>query len=78
MTIENHGKVWDVDHVIPVSAWDLTDPEQSKAAFHWTNLQPMFKAENRWQKGGAVRYPDGFFDAAKAERLLVLRAMEVI
>lgn len=47
MTRDNHGKVWEVDHIRPVVSFDLTDPEQQKRCFHWTNLQPLFVKENR-------------------------------
>lgn len=46
------GMCWDkinsfhLDHIRPVSSFDLTDPEQLKAAFHWTNLQPLTPEDN--------------------------------
>ncbi len=43
MTWENHGKNgWHVDHIIPCSSFDLTDPEQQKICFHYSNLQPLW------------------------------------
>ena len=51
MTRENYGEVWEVDHIIPVSSFDLSDLEQVKACFHHSNLQPLFIEENR-SKGG--------------------------
>jgi hypothetical protein len=47
MTRENLGEVWEVDHIIPVGSFDLSDPEQVKACFHHSNLQPLFIHENR-------------------------------
>lgn len=47
MSFENYGKAskvkrtWNVDHVIPVSLFDLTNPEECKKAFHYTNTKPM-------------------------------------
>lgn len=35
-----------LDHVIPVSLFDLTNPNEIKLAFHWTNIQPLVKKEN--------------------------------
>ena len=47
MTRENHGhKGWHVDHVRPCSSFDLSDPEEQKKCFHYTNLQPLWWWEN--------------------------------
>lgn len=35
-----------IDHIKPVSSFDLTDSLQQKAAFHFTNCQPMWAVEN--------------------------------
>lgn len=57
MNWENYGKYngeyffgWDVDHIRPISSFDLTDPEQQKKAFHYTNLQPLCSRMNRHDK----------------------------
>ena len=47
MTWENHGSVWELDHVIPLAAFDLTQPDQLKRAAHFTNCQPLSVADNR-------------------------------
>lgn len=46
MTWKNHGKVWHIDHIKPCSKFDLTESEQQKICFHWTNHQPLFVREN--------------------------------
>ena len=47
MTWENQGRGgWDVDHIIACATFDLTDPEQQRACFNWSNLQPMEHIEN--------------------------------
>jgi hypothetical protein len=45
MTWENHGD-WHIDHIRPLSSFDLSDPDQIKAASHFSNLQPLWAAEN--------------------------------
>jgi hypothetical protein len=44
---------WHVDHISPCARFDLTDPEQLRAAFHYTNLQPLWSKEN-WAKRARV------------------------
>jgi hypothetical protein len=43
MTWENHGEIWEIDHIMPCALFDLTNIEQQKQCFHYTNLQPLFK-----------------------------------
>ena len=54
MTWQNHGlKGWHIDHIVPCSSFDLTKPEQQKACFHFSNLQPLWCDEN-WKKHAKV------------------------
>jgi hypothetical protein len=46
MAWNNHGKIWHIDHIYPLSRFDLTDPEQQKRAFHYSNCQPLYVTEN--------------------------------
>jgi hypothetical protein len=51
MTWDNHGKHgWHIDHIKPCASFDLTDIEQQKQCFHYTNLQPLW-AEDNLKKG---------------------------
>jgi hypothetical protein len=48
MNWENYGvKGWHMDHIIPVTKFDLTDPEEVKKCFHYTNTQPLWAKDNR-------------------------------
>lgn len=44
---------WHLDHILPLSAFDLCDAEQMKAACHYTNLRPLWAADNL-RKGARV------------------------
>ena len=52
MSWDNYG-VWHVDHIIPCANFNLSDPEQQKICFHYTNLQPMW-GEKNIQKGSRL------------------------
>lgn len=45
MSWDNYGK-WHIDHIIPLSHFDLSDESQVRKAFHYTNCQPMWAREN--------------------------------
>ena len=45
MSRKNYGK-WHVDHIIPISKFNLKDQNQQKICFNYLNLQPLWKIEN--------------------------------
>jgi hypothetical protein len=61
MDFDNLGE-WEVDHVRPLSSFDLTDETQLREACHYTNTRPLWWKQNRQKKsppnksGGLVGY----------------------
>ena len=54
MSWQTHSKFgWHVDHIKPISSFDLTDETQRKQCFHYTNLQPLWWWENL-KKGSKI------------------------
>jgi hypothetical protein len=51
---ENHGKIWEIDHIIPCASFDLLDPIQQQQCFHYTNTQPLFKTSGLARQFGYI------------------------
>lgn len=52
MSWGNYGK-WHLDHIKPLSSFDLTDEAQLLKAIHYTNLQPLW-AQDNYKKGNKI------------------------
>lgn len=50
MTWENYG-AWHVDHIKPCCSFNMLDPAQQRACFHYSNLQPLWAADNMKKSG---------------------------
>lgn len=44
--MDNYGHGWHIDHVIPISKFDLNDEGQQLLAFNWRNTMPLSCKEN--------------------------------
>lgn len=46
----DNRKLWDIDHIIPLNFFhinfDIKDVDVQKVAFHYSNLQPLFREDN--------------------------------
>jgi hypothetical protein len=46
MTFDNHGKIWHLDHVIPINKFNLNDENKQNICFNWKNISPEFASYN--------------------------------
>lgn len=44
--LDNRGSVWHIDHVIPLSTFDLNNNDEQMIAFNWRNTMPLSCREN--------------------------------
>lgn len=55
MTRQNYGKIWVIDHVVPLWLFDLRNVEHCKLVWNYRNLMPLFKEDNL-RKQGDLRF----------------------
>jgi hypothetical protein len=51
--MDNHGDLWHIDHVLPISRWDLDNIEHKKLCFNWKNLMPL-RCTNNLSKNNVI------------------------
>jgi hypothetical protein len=56
MSWNNYGTVWEIDHIIPLSQFNLSDENERKICGHWTNLQPLTVHDNRTKNNKIFHY----------------------
>lgn len=52
MNWSNYGTYWTIDHIIPLSLFNLENIYEQKVAFHWSNIQPSI---DNFQKSNKFR-----------------------
>jgi hypothetical protein len=75
----HNRSLWHVDHIIPLNAFDLSCGEQQRVAFHYTNLRPLWAAENVAKRDRIPVPQKKFFwtlrDIAEARRRVASRGL---
>ena len=56
MTLDNYGKEWHIDHIKPVSHFNITNDKEKRKAFHYTNTQPIWATTKIAKKYGENNY----------------------
>lgn len=46
-TWDNWGVLWEIDHIRPCASFDLTDLNQRRKCFHFSNQRPLSVFDNR-------------------------------
>lgn len=52
----NRSSVWDVDHIVPTSVFNLQDSEEQRVCFNWKNMRPMERMANK-SKSAKITLP---------------------
>ena len=75
MTLENYGSVWQIDHCLAITSFNLLDENDMKKCFNWINLRPMYCSENI-SKGDKIDYRLYLLQQIKANYFMKLNVQE--
>jgi hypothetical protein len=67
MNWENYGEIWEIDHILPCSSFNLEDIGEQQKCFHYSNHQPLFKTTEIAESFG---YTDQIGNRNKSKKLL--------
>ncbi len=56
MNWDNYGKVWNIDHTIPVNAFDMESDLDVEVCFDWRNLMPKLVLSNLKKRNKLLPY----------------------
>lgn len=69
MNWENYGKTWSIDHVLPLSLFNLVDDKERYIAFDWKNLQP---SSTNFQKSDKLLFNEYLHVTMQAHKFIQL------
>lgn len=46
MSWDNYASYWEIDHIMPIDSYDLTDEKQVYECFNYSNTRPLYWREN--------------------------------
>ena len=46
MSWDNYGSYWEIDHLVPIDSFDLTNGDEIYECFDWKNTRPMESSAN--------------------------------
>ena len=49
-SLENYGSIWEIDHCLPLSLFNLSDENELQKCFNWIKLRQMFCNEKNLKK----------------------------
>ena len=59
-SLDNHGKEWHIDHVIPISKFNLDNVQEQYLAFNWRNTMPLSCKDNLAKNNKLIKEQIGF------------------
>lgn len=76
-TWDSFGKNWQFDHIVPVNAFDFSNPAELKLCWHFTNIRVMhYKSQSEKEYGTSLTTAKSYFEAlAKTSSLSICIAM---
>jgi len=70
MNWDNYGKYWNIDHVKPISTFNLLDVDEAKKAFNWKNTWAIKSSENFSKKNTVIN--EHFIEQKKLLDIFIL------
>ena len=71
MSLENYGKIWCLDHCLPLSKINLSNENELNKYTNWVNIRPMYIKDNI-VKGDKIDYRLYLLQQIKAKNFLKL------